>query len=123
MSNPFTQHLLAEVSDEELIAFIRHWDRLERLIIAVYRSGAAEPGDQTEYEAVWSWLRAAYPRWAAELEPHWRGARAAGQKLTEDPFLRLLSSSAAANYVGDWKAMQYLPAAREAINGYLIQLR
>jgi hypothetical protein len=37
----------------------------------------------------------------------------------QDPFLRLLAAEQASDFVGDWEAMQYLPAAREALNLYI----
>ena len=94
-------------------------NRLERVVVGVYRQkmDAAEAG--AEYVAVWSGLRRSYPRWAVALRPHWRATRAAGELTHTDPFALLLALDGPAAIPGDWRAMQHLPAAREAINRYL----
>jgi hypothetical protein len=55
--------------------------------------------------------------------PFWRVANIAGEPATEDPFVYLIAKSNATEFVGDWRAKQSLPAAREALNEYLISLR
>jgi hypothetical protein len=44
------------------------------------------------------------------------------QHNREDPFARLLAAGAARDFAGNWAAMQTLPAAREALNRWLMDL-
>lgn len=101
-------------------AFIADWDRLERLVIDVYRRGEADGQDEAE----WQWLRSALTdrHDAATLTPHWQGVRAGGQALAMDPFLALTAITRAADLVDNRGAMQLLPAAREALNRWLLAL-
>ncbi len=120
--NPFTQAILKRKKDRRMSEFVRHWDALEALVIRVYKAGGALQEDENEHSQVHAWLQEDYPRWHAELEPYWRAARIAGEPASEDPFAYLIARSSAAEFVGDWRAMQSLPAAREAVNEYLIHL-
>jgi hypothetical protein len=61
-----------------------------------------------------------YGDWQEVMATYWREARVGGQPAAEDPVLKLLSAKAAADFVGDWGAMQHLPAVREAINRMLL---
>ena len=120
-TNPFTRFLSQWSSDNDFAAFVAHWDRLERVVVGVYRAKLDEAEGAAEYRAVWPWLRQAYPRWQEALRPHWQATRAAGQPTQLDPFALLLAIAAPAKIAGDWRAMQHLPAAREAINRYLVE--
>jgi hypothetical protein len=120
VTNPFTRAILRQIGDPELGDFVAHWDALEALVIRVYRAKAASQADQAEYRQLRAWLWRYYPRWQATLEPYWRQARVAGQPAGHDPFLFLLPEDAPAWFVGNWAAMQHLPAAREALNLFLI---
>ena len=119
--NPFTRFLSQRSDDDAFAAFIAYWDRLERVVVGVYRAKLDEATAADEYRAVWPWLRARYPRWAETLRPHWQATRAAGEPTQTDPFALLRALAAPADIVGDWRAMQHLPAAREAINRYLCE--
>jgi len=46
-----------------------------------------------------------------------------GRPALEDPFLWLLSYEEITEFRQNWRAMQTLPAAREAINRLLIELQ
>ena len=118
--NPFTRFLSQRSDDDAFAAFIAYWDRLERVVVGVYRAKLDEATAADEYPVVWPWLRAKYPRWEAALRPHWQATRAAGAPTQTDPFALLLAIAAPADIAGDWRAMQHLPAAREAINRYLV---
>jgi len=118
--NPFTRFLSQQSAGSALAAFIEHWDRLERVVVGVYRAKLDEAEAADEYRAVWPWLRQEYPRWQETLRPHWQATRAAGGPTQVDPFALLLAIAAPADIAGDWRAMQHLPAAREAINRYLV---
>jgi hypothetical protein len=119
--NIVTHHLLQAVSEPELIAFVEAWDRLESLVIDIYKRGCAEKEDTRAYPGLKREAKQAYKKWKAMLEPHWRGLAAAGRPVEADPFLAILGRSRAQAFVGDWAAMQTLPAARQAINHLLIE--
>lgn len=114
--NPFTRFLAARLADPSLQALIRAWDELEALVIRVYKSGQATPEDEATYAHVRAWLTRHYAAWAPALQPHWQAALVAGIPAPGDPFLRLTAAVSALDFVGDWEAMQNLPAAREALN-------
>jgi hypothetical protein len=118
--NPFSKYLRQWSNDSEFETFVDQWDRLERIVVGVYRGkievGVAVP----EFNQVWPWLRERYPGWAETLRPHWQATRAAGEPTRDDPFELLLALPEPAAIRGDWRAMQHLPAAREAINRYLL---
>jgi hypothetical protein len=118
--NPFSKYLRQWSNDGEFETFVEHWDRLERIVIGVYRGKLAVEAAAEEFERVWPWLRERYPDWAEILRPHWQATRAAGEPTRDDPFLLLLTFPELAAIRGDWRAMQHLPAAREAINRYLV---
>ncbi len=120
--NPVTQALAKRLKDEHLRAFIAHWDALEVLVIRVFRAKRAAPEDEAEYRRLRGWLQANYPRWEEALRPHWQQAMMAGAVAREDPFARVMAASRARDFVGNWSAMQALPAAREAINRLLLEL-
>ena len=76
---------------------------------------AAEQFDET-----WGWLREQYPRWSEQLQTFWQQTKAAGQKTEVDPFQLILDIQHPHNILGNWHAMQHLPAAREAINQFVL---
>jgi hypothetical protein len=120
--NLFTGFLSGALGEEdELLPFIERWDALERLVIRVYKGQSATAADEAEYGQLRRWLLDAYPRFRAELEPLWREAKVAGELAAADPFARLMQAGAAADFAGDWPAMQNLPAAREALNRLILQ--
>lgn len=114
--NLFTRFLKQWSQDKDLDLLVDHCDALEALVVRVYKQGEASAADEAEYHALRAWLLANYPQWEKELQPLWRQARVAGAPAEKDPFRRLIESETAADFVGDWEAMQYLPAAREALN-------
>lgn len=118
--NLFTSFLRQWSADDDFDAFVVYWDRLERLTIQVYRQKITVEAAQSEFTEVWPWLRERYGRWQSSLEPFWRQTTAAGQPTQTDPFLLLLEKQSPAAIPGDWQAMQYLPAAREALNQYVL---
>lgn len=119
--NIVTRALLEQVRDEALEGFIQSWDRLEELVIRVYKRGRVTEEDQAEFNELRAILQASYPDLAPSLEPAWRKALVGGEPAREDPFLFLISTQDAFGFIDHWKAMQTLPAAREAINTYLIE--
>jgi hypothetical protein len=120
--NPFTQSLLRQVKDQQLVEFVTRWDELEALVVRVYKTAGVSAQDVAEHAGVRVWLRQHYPQWAAKLRPYWPRTRAGGEPLAEDPFLRLLAPARAAAFVDNWAAMQTLPAAREALNMLLVDI-
>jgi hypothetical protein len=119
--NPFTRFLvqLLPKEDSSLQAFVHHWDALEALVIRVYRSAMVETADEEEYQELFTWLQENYVHWQDHLQPYWQETKVGGQITAQDPFLRLITVRQAADFVGDWAAMQHLPAAREALNRYI----
>ena len=119
--NPFTRYLSQWSKESDFAAFVERWDRLERVVIGVYRGKMDSATAELEYDQVWPWLREQYAGWEAALQPYWAATRAAGEPTRADPFRLLLDIAGPAAIPGDWRAMQHLPAAREAINRYLVE--
>ena len=120
--NLFTRFLRQWLRDPDLQQLLEHWDALEALVIRVYKGGAASAADEAEYQALRGWMQANYPAWRERLRVYWRQAQVGGKPATTDPFLRLTEPPTAASFVGDWQAMQHLPAAREALNQLVLHL-
>jgi len=118
--NPFTRSLLKQLNNHRLHRFVVGWDRLETLIIQAYKTGSVSPEDEAVYRKTQIWLRARYPRWKTSLSRYWQGTRAGGKPLETDPFETLLSIQEAREIPGNWLAMQTLPAARQALNQFLL---
>ncbi len=118
--NPFTKFLRQWSANEDFDVFVTYWDRLERLTIQVYRQKIPVEMAQSEFDEVWPWLRERYGRWQPLLEPYWRQNLVAGNPAETDPFLLLLDKQSPDAISGDWQAMQHLPAAREALNQYIM---
>lgn len=120
LMNPFTQFLRQWSKNPSLDTFIIYWDRLEKLTIQIYREKMTVDEARPEFEAVWPWLRVQYGRWRAALEPFWQATNVGGQPTQTDPFQLLLEKRSPEDICGDWHMMQHLPAAREALNHYLM---
>lgn len=118
--NPFTQSLLQRITNPALVEFVTRWDELEFLVIRVFKGSAASGSDEQKYCELRAWLEQAYPLWERDLEPYWRAAKIGGEPAAGDPFRVLLQVQEAADIVGNWRAMQTLPAAREALNHFLL---
>ena len=120
--NPYTRSLLQRIQNPDLCDWVEAWDQLESLVVDIYRSEAAGPGAEEEYGKLKKRLNMDYGRWRQELRPHWEGLRAGGEPVQSDPFQKLLEPENAEGFLENWRAMQTLPAAREALNSYLIAL-
>jgi len=120
MSNPFTNFLRQWNRRPDLDEFVRYWDALERIVVRVYREKATVEEAGPEFEQVWPWLRRHYGEWREVLRPFWQQTKAAGAPTQTDPFQMFLNMQSPQDIVGDWRAMQHLPAAREAVNQYLL---
>lgn len=118
--NPFTQFLQQWSQNSSLGKFIHYWDRLEFVVVRVYRQKMAISEAQAEFAEVWPWLREHYGDWEEGLRPFWTQTTAGGQPTTHDPFHLLLACDRPEDIVGDWAAMQHLPAAREALNKFVL---
>ncbi len=103
-----------------LAPLVEHLDALERLVIRVYKGNEATAADEAEYGRLRPWLQDNYPAWQEALEPYWRQSLVAGQPAEADPVWRLLQAEAARDFMGDWGAMQHLPAIREALNRLIL---
>lgn len=118
-SNPFSQFLRQFAPDRDFDAFVAQWDILESLVVRVYRNKMPAAGAQSDYDRVWPWLRSEYGRWEPALRPYWQATKAAGEATHMDPFQLLLDLPGPEAILGNWPAMQHLPAARESINRFL----
>ena len=117
--NPFSRFLSQWSGDGALQAFVEHWDALESIVVRVYREKVSPAEAEAEFRRVWPWLREEYGRWEAALRPLWQATKAGGKPTQVDPFRLLLAFEQPADILGDWKVMQHLPAAREALNHFV----
>ncbi len=120
--NPYTQHLLSHLDDPRLSEFIARWDSYESTMIDIFRAGQASAAKKQEHQELRVWLRAHYPDFQASLQPYWQGKKIGGRPTATDPFAWLLSIERATDLIDNWPAMQTLPAAREALNEFLLRL-
>lgn len=118
--NPVTRTLLDKIDDPALEAFVAGWDNLEALVIDVFKSNVLSEEQQLAYLALQAHLSRAYAGWQQELAPFWHAARVNDLPVEQDPFLSLLEPAAAGEFLGNWAALQILPAAREALNEMLM---
>lgn len=117
--NPFSSFLGQWSSNKGFEEFVSYWDGLESIVVRVYRRKTTPDEVAADFERIWPWLRNAYPEWQQQLLPYWQATKAAGEPTETDPFALLLGFSSPNDILGDWRAMQHLPAAREAINRLL----
>lgn len=112
--NPVTQALLKDLDRPEVSDFVSRWDMLEAGLIALYRGEEPqEPPDQVRAQ-----LLEQHPRWSEQLAPHWQSA--SGARI--DPFEAILERSYPETKSVSWGTLQLLPAAREALNGWILSL-
>ncbi len=100
--------------------FITHWDTVEALAIQVYKQKEATADDQRDYAVAQAYLMKNYHHWEADLRPLWQNSAVGGTLDHQDPFRFVFEHQTAADFVGDWAALQHLPAAREALNRFLV---
>lgn len=117
--NSFTRFLQQWSRRPDLAEFVTYWDRLEALVVCVYREKLTAEAAVAEFEEVWPWLREEYERWEEDLRPFWQATKAGGAPTQTDPFRLLLAFKHPKEIPGDWRAMQHLPAAREALNQFI----
>lgn len=120
MANPFTKFLRQWWQDDQFEDFVERWDALELIMVRVYREKMTPAEARPQFEATWPWLRTHYREWEAALRPFWQQTKAAGEQTRVDPFRLLLEIKSPEAIQGDWRAMQHLPAAREALNQYIL---
>lgn len=120
--NPFTDSLLKKLNDPALFEYISYWDRAEALVIRVYKGQTASAADTWKWQALRGWLLVHHLEHAAALAAYWPGTRIGLEPTQADPFDWLLACTDAADFVDNWRAMQTLPAIREALNLWLADL-
>jgi hypothetical protein len=120
--NPVTRALTQQLDDPHWTQFASYWDQLEDLIIRVFREKVAPPHVVAKHRRVRAWLEGNYPEREAALRRFWSGVRIGGESAKQDPFAWLIDTTSAEGFVGNWTAMQTLPAAREALNRLLLYL-
>jgi hypothetical protein len=112
--------LLRQIDDAGVLRFVADWDALEALVIRIYRGGAANHQTERYFARLQRRLRRGYPPLRVALSAYWPAMRAGGEPVGEDPFRALLGIRRAAELVENWRAMQLLPAARQALNEWLL---
>lgn len=118
--NPFTRFLSQWGGNPQLEELITHWDTVEFLAIHVYKQKRASADEEAQYQTAKKWLDQHYHHWAGDLEPYWRESAVGGTLDHQDPFRFLFENETAVGFVDNWKALQHLPAAREALNQFLV---
>jgi hypothetical protein len=122
MSNPATQALLDQLDRPDLRPFVAAWDEFEALVIAIHRQKVDPTAAQGQFQTVRAALLEGYPALASQLVPFISQVRVQGQPLANDPFRHLLTPETPTAWLEDWPRMQVLPAAREALNLYLLSI-
>lgn len=120
--NIVTQKLIQLIDDRDLYEFVTRWDDLEDLVVSIYREDSISLEDEAEYQQLRGWLNRKYLDWMDDLRPYWHRATIEGKPVNEDPFEKLLAVENAMGFRGNWNAMRTLPAAREALNNYLLSI-
>jgi hypothetical protein len=120
MTNPVTVQLVRRIKDRRIRRFVERWDALEALVIRIYKSEETAPDDQKAYRRLRRALRRGLRRYDEALGGYWPGMTVGGEPTRKDPFMALLAPKRAKAFVGNWRAMQQLPAARQAINEWLL---
>jgi hypothetical protein len=119
--NPVTRRLLESIADPDLADFALAWDELEEQIVRIYRAGTCPTDEAKVFAERRQTLVEGYGRWADALEPHWREVRIDATPLRASPFTLVLAVAEAQRIAGHWELMRTLPAAREALNGLLLE--
>jgi hypothetical protein len=121
--NPFTRFLNQWTKNRPNLAeFIDHWDTLEALAIGVYKAGEPTDEDEQRYAVARTYMLTHYDNFSGPLKEFWKKSKVGGRLDHADPFEYLFQYESAVGFVGNWAALQHLPAAREALNSYLVQL-
>jgi hypothetical protein len=118
--NPATRALLNQLDDPAFANFIEGWDQLEGLLVHIHRANTATAEEEAEFKGLRQRLKGHYLLWKDDLSEFWPRTRVSKQHTRRDPFQRILETEDAGRFVVDWALMQTLPAAREAINLYLV---
>ena len=119
--NPVTLTLVDQIHDAALIEWVEAWDKIEQVVIRVFRGAAVSRRDEQDFIATKRWLIKRQPDYAEALDPYWRVALIKGfGPATSDPFETLLAFEQASDFVGNFEAMKLLPAVRQSINEWLL---
>jgi hypothetical protein len=118
--NPFTKFLSQWSPNKSFATFVTHWDVVEWLMIQVYREKLSVTEAELQFAETWYRLREQYPQWSEQLWPFWQQTKVAGQMTKVDPFQHILDIQHPSHIPGNWHALQHLPAAREAINQFVL---
>jgi len=119
--NPVTRRLLDDIDDPELAAFATAWDSLEECLVLIYREGSCPPELEQRHDGLRSSLERDLSLWEEDLRPHWQATRIGGASPAESPFRTVLAARLPRAVVGNLDLMRTLPAAREAINHFLLE--
>ncbi len=122
MPNPFTRFISQNLKSRRPKQFIALWDELEYLLIASHRGLGNSPGDAARWRTVITRLTNLYPGFKNSLQPYWPDTLIGGVPAAGDPFEFLLTIRELPSPGENWRAMQTLPAAREALNRMLLAM-
>lgn len=118
--NPVTLGLLRKINDPKVAVFAENWDRLEQLVIEIYRQKSVSFDQQAYFFAIKEHLQSSYVQFEHELALFWPHIRIKGELVIGDPFASIIGKESAKEFVENWEAMRTLPAAREALNQMLV---
>lgn len=106
---------------KSLQRFVSDWGELESLCIATFKAERFSAQDAQSWSVLRKRITRAYGKFEHDLRPYWAAVKVEGQIVQEDPFRRILSVEALSDVVGNWSLMQQLPAAREALNHFILK--
>jgi hypothetical protein len=122
--NPFTKsiaRLLGQGAQRPALdALIAHCDVIETLVIQIFRTKQTSAEDARAFAAAATGARDAAMQLADRLDPLWRKSLIGGVPAAHNPFTYWAALSGTAACIGNWEAMQTLPAMREALNELIL---
>ena len=118
--NPVTASLAARIDDRQLLDLVHLWDRLEAMVIAVYRAGKADRRQRRAHRSLRRLLLAAYEQWEPALTPYRVELEEQGAQRERDPFREILRYRQIEEMIGSQAAIEALPDARQTLNHFLL---
>lgn len=119
--NPVTNGLLKALGNPQFKTFSEDWDRLESLVVEIYKQKSVSFAQQEEYFELRQRLVGTYAQLSPELARFWPRTKVKGAPVTGDPFLAVIDKLSAKEFLENWDVMKTLPAAREAFNQMLME--
>lgn len=120
MPNPFTRFLLQGSKHDRLHEFVLKWDHLEALCVETFKTKTFSESDAAAWKILRKKVAREYEYFEAALQPFWRATMIKGHYVQKDPFRWILSTTELSEIPENWGLMQRLPAAREALNQFIL---